>query len=142
MSIQTDSLVVRLTDPHALRIETKGGQPVLEVDTLSLTVRITGRILLNSISLSIVNKTGDYTAAITDYVITCDANGGAFTVTLPAASGVTGKIYHIKKTDSSGNAVTVDGNASETIDGDTTKVISTQYDSMEIICDGSNWHII
>ncbi len=78
----------------------------------------------------------------THAVVICDASSAAFTVTLPAASKFTGRIYHIKKTDSSANAVTVDGNASETIDGDTTKVISTQYDSMMIVCDGSNWHIV
>jgi hypothetical protein len=88
-----------------------------------------------------VAKTGAYTATSSDHVILCDASGGSFTITLPAASGVSGIIYHIKKTDSSGNAVTVDGNASETIDGATTRIISTQYDSMMIICDGSSWHI-
>jgi len=91
---------------------------------------------------NLVSKTGAYTATTSDHVILCDASGGAFTITLPAASGVTGIIYHIKKTDSSANAVTVDGDASETIDGATTQVINFQYDSMMIICDGSNWHII
>lgn len=95
-----------------------------------------------SFAVATVAKTGAYTAAIGDHVITCDASGGAFTVTLPAASGVAGRIYHIKKTDSSGNAVTVDGNSGETIDGALTQVINVQYDSMMIICDGSNWHII
>jgi hypothetical protein len=94
------------------------------------------------IAVAVVAKTGAYTATSSDHTILCDASGGSFTVTLPAASGVTRIIYHIKKTDSSGNTVTVDGNASETIDGDTTKIISTQYDSMMITCDGSNWHII
>lgn len=78
----------------------------------------------------------------THHVVTCDASGGAFTVTLPAASGIMRRIYHIKKTDSSGNAVTVDGNSSETIDDALTQVINVQYDSMMIACDGSNWHII
>lgn len=78
----------------------------------------------------------------THHVVVCDASGGAFTVTLPAASGITRRIYHIKKTDSSANAVTVDGNAAETIDGGATATISTQFESIMIICDGSNWHIL
>ena len=42
----------------------------------------------------------------------------------------------------SGNyTVTVDGNASETINGSLTLVISSQYDSFELGCDGSNWYI-
>jgi hypothetical protein len=92
--------------------------------------------------LTLVTKTANYTIAGGDSVILCNAAAGAFTVTLPTAVGREGKVYHTKKIDSSGNLVTVDGNASETIDGDTTKVISTQYDSMMIISDGSNWHIV
>jgi hypothetical protein len=91
---------------------------------------------------AVINKTGAYTAIDSDRVITCDASGGAFTITLPAASGRTGRIYHIKKTDSSANGVTVDGNASETIDGSTTVILSSQHDSIMIVSDGSNWHII
>lgn len=101
-----------------------------------------GEIETGGFAAAIVAKTGAYTAASGDFVILCDASGGAFTVTLPAASGIARKIYHVKKTDSSGNAVTVDGNASETIDGGTTAVLSAQYESIKIICDGSNWHIL
>lgn len=91
---------------------------------------------------SVTAITSAITLDDTHSVITCDASSAAFTVTLPAASKFIGRVYHIKKIDSSGNAVTVDGNASETIDGDTTKVITTQYDSMMIVSNGSNWHII
>lgn len=91
---------------------------------------------------TLVSKSGAYTATDADYSIICDASGGAFTITLPAASGRVGRRYHVKKVDSSGNAVTIDGNASETIDGATTLAISTQYDSIMITTDGSNWHII
>jgi len=85
-------------------------------------------------------KTANYTATGDDYTILCNASGGDFTITLPAASGVTGIVYNIKSI--SAGSVTVDGNASETIDGATTQVISTQYDSIMVQCDGSNWHII
>jgi hypothetical protein len=81
------------------------------------------------------------TAAL-DNVILCNATGGAITITLPAAASNTNKIYSIKKIDSSANAVTIDGNASETIDGSLTQVISSQYDCLTIMCDGSNWYII
>lgn len=86
--------------------------------------------------------TGDTTLDNTHHVVLCDATSGAITVTLPTSSGISGRIYHIKKTDSSTNTVTIDGNASETIDGDTTKIIRIQYDSVMITTDGSNWSII
>lgn len=87
-------------------------------------------------------KTGNYTATTSDVVIPVDATSGSFTVTLYAASGNSGRRLTIVRTDQTlANAVTIDGNASETIRGATTFKLATQYESVTIICDGSNWHI-
>jgi hypothetical protein len=85
------------------------------------------------------SKTTTYTAVPGD-IIPCDATGGAFTVNLPAASGVVQSIS-IKKTDASVNAVTIDGNASETIDGATTRLLSTQYEAVTLWSNGTNWMV-
>lgn len=90
----------------------------------------------------LVTKTANYTATVDDRVILCDATSGVITITLPASSSKADKMFYIKKIDSSANAVTIDGNASETIDGTTTKSLSVQYDYALIVCDGSNWHTI
>lgn len=92
--------------------------------------------------VALVSKSAAYTALDTDTVIICDATSAAFTITLPAASGRIGKVYYVKKIDVSANAVTIDGNASETIDDTTTKVLSSQYDSVLIVGDGSEWWIL
>lgn len=92
-----------------------------------------------------VTKSANYTVAETDRdkVILVDATSGAITISLlAAATAGDGFRVVIKKTDSSGNAVTIDGNSSETIDGSTTSTITTQYDSRNLICDGSNWRLI
>lgn len=78
----------------------------------------------------------------TDYTILCDATGGAVTMTLPAVANTTGMIIVMKKIDAGGNACTLDGNASETIDGATTKATSTQYGNFMIQSNGSAWYII
>ena len=71
-----------------------------------------------------------------------DATSGAVTLTLlAAATAADGFEFCVKKTDSSANAVTLDGNASETIDGATTYALSGQNASAIIMCDGSNWHV-
>lgn len=88
----------------------------------------------------IVAKTSNYIATISDHTILCGAGNETFTVTLPTALGVLGIIYNIKNTGT--GTITVDGNASETIDGSTTAVINVQYASITIQSDGSNWHII
>lgn len=89
---------------------------------------------------SVVSKSTTYTANINEMVL-CDASGGAFTVTLPTAASASGKEVTVKKTDASANAVTVDGNGSETIDGALTSALSSQWDSVVVVSNGSNWFI-
>jgi len=78
-----------------------------------------------------------------DYVVLCDdaTAGGQITLTLPAAASHTGRVYFMKKLGATANIV-VDGNASETIDGNLTHTLSAQFEGISIVCDGSNWHII
>lgn len=93
--------------------------------------------------LPYVGKTATYSAADDDETIACDASGGAITINLPAcASARAGKVYIIKKTDNSINAVVVDGNSSETIDGDTTQILFTQNAFVAIQNTGAAWIII
>lgn len=87
-------------------------------------------------------KTAIYTTTGDETTVLCDATAGAFTVTLPAAASFSGKHYYIKKTDSSANVVTVDGNSTETIDGALTYPLISRYSAIKIISDGSNWHIV
>lgn len=91
--------------------------------------------------LTVTTKTTTYTATTSDDVILV-TTGSAWTLTLYAAAGNSGKILTVKKTSSDLNALTIDGNASETIDGAATTTINTQYETIKIICDGSNWHIL
>lgn len=102
---------------------------------------VTGQF--KGLSLNIVSKTGAYTTTATDDTVLNDSSGGAYTITLPAvASTTTGKVYTIKKTDVSANAVTVDGNGAETIDGLTTQILAAQWDSITIQSNGTSWFII
>jgi hypothetical protein len=91
---------------------------------------------------AILTKTSTYTATITDSTILCDATTGSMTINLPAVSGVTRRQYVIKKIDSSVNTVTIDPNASETIDGATTYVLSAQWASAHIQTNGTAWYVL
>lgn len=75
-------------------------------------------------------------------VVLADATSGAITVNLPAAADNEDRMIAVKKVDSSVNAVTVDANASETIDGNLTYSLSSQYDVVMLVSDGSNWNIV
>jgi hypothetical protein len=84
-----------------------------------------------------------YTVLDTDYIILLTSSS-ARTVNLPAAASYGGRVLHVK--DQSGSAatanITIDGNASETIDGATTYVLRANYASLSLVCDGSNWYVI
>lgn len=79
----------------------------------------------------------NYAVLATDYQIECTAN--SFTVTLPTAVGVVGKIYSIKN--SGTGTITVATTASQTIDGSLTQPL-TQYDNLVVMSNGSAWIIL
>jgi hypothetical protein len=88
-------------------------------------------------TLPYVAKTATYTITDYDYTIDCTAN--TFTVTLPTAVGITGRIYIIKN--SGAGVITVDADGTETIDGGANVSLATQYDSVTVQSDGANWII-
>jgi hypothetical protein len=90
-----------------------------------------------------LSKTANYTVTTGDAgstaTILCDPAGGAFTVTLYAASGNSGRRIKVIKTTDNAHKVTIDGNASETINGLASIFIYRTGDYVSLICDGSNW---
>jgi hypothetical protein len=95
-----------------------------------------------SLSLPFYNMSTAYTVTAADYSIFCNASGAARTATLPTAVGIGGKIYNVKKVDSSGNACTVDGDGSETVDGATTFDINVEGESITIQSNNVGWYIL
>lgn len=91
--------------------------------------------------VSIDDTDSPYTASYGELVL-CDATSGAIVVNLPAAASNAGKQINVKKIDSSENTVTVDGNGSETVDGQATQVLSAQYENITTVSDGTNMVII
>lgn len=77
----------------------------------------------------------------TDVRVFSDASGGNATVPLPTAVGFEGT-YTVKKIDVSTNTVTMATINGETIDGSTTVDITSQYESITIASNGTNWFII
>lgn len=73
-----------------------------------------------------------------------DSTGGAFAITLPAASSCVDKVFLFNKLDSSANAVTVTAaSPGDTINAATTYALSNQYDFVMIQSNGvANWRII
>jgi hypothetical protein len=86
-----------------------------------------------------VTKTSNYTITASDDVILCS---GAITITLPSPTAASRQTYYIKNINPGlGDSVTLSPNASETIDGASSKTIFAQ-DAVMCILDGTNWHTL
>ena len=99
-------------------------------------------IRLEGLKVGTSTKTAsDATIDDTEEVIFCNATSGNQTHDLPAVSGNDGLQYTFIKTDSSSYTVTIDANSTETIAGELTQVLSIQYSSLTIVCNGTEWFI-
>jgi hypothetical protein len=100
---------------------------------------------------------GSFSAAITtqtgDYDLDSGTNGDVYTIlhnntaadqtiTLPAVATYTGRQYHIKKISGPTYKTTVATTGAENIDGAASYDLEAQYESVTVVSDGSNWHIV
>ena len=92
-----------------------------------------------SFALPIVSKTANYTLTSSDYTVI--ASGAGTTITLPTAVNIQGRIYVIKRNDSTNN-ITLNTTSSQTIDGATSLTLSTNYQVIMVQSDNANWQII
>lgn len=106
-----------------------------------------GHIALNSTLAKTVSD-NNYLVVKSDRgkVIKCDASGGAFTILLDAAAtlGNGFEVTFVKVNDdalAAGNAVTINADGSETINGALTNVLCAKYSHLTIVCDGTEWFV-
>jgi hypothetical protein len=92
-----------------------------------------------SFSLPITTVTANYTVGANDYTVLCN-NSVSITITLPTAAGISGRIIVIKKL--TATSTTIDGYGSETIDGATTVVSTTQWLSWMLQSNGTAWFVL
>lgn len=143
-SAGTSTSASRANHRHAHGNQGGGSLHSLATTSTSGFMSAADKTNLNTLSandLDITTYTTSTTLTLTLGTALADASGGALTFTLPAASTAAGKTYTLKKIDSSANAATFDGDASETIDDATTQSVSAQYECLTIQCDGVEWWI-
>lgn len=119
------------------------GNAVGLTDTQTISGKTLTTPIINGERDADVSKTANYTLTATDSIIRADASAGAFTLTLPAAAGIAGTVYTIIRTDTaqSTNLLTVDANASETINSLLTQVMFPG-ECLVIESDGTNWVVL
>lgn len=101
---------------------------------------------LDNTSFTVVSTTAtSYTLTNNDYVLLVSPTAGNTTVNLPAVASIQpGRAYYIKRDATATNTVTLDGNASETINGATTRAVGAAGTAggALIVSDGTAWHVL
>ena len=123
----------RVKDPDLNKVQANAAKSIN-----SLCKQVNG--ISTQLGFNTLTRLTTYTALPQDAIL-ADTSAGAFTVTLPTAVGNLNKQIVLKKVSSDGNSVTASAGGTETIDGQSTKIINGQWDAMKIISDGSNWYI-
>jgi len=94
---------------------------------------------------SLTNSDSTYATVAGDYILSCDTSSGVLVITLPAATTV-GRTLHIVDAagaaDSNSITINVADSGSETIQGDTALVISTEYAAATVVNVATNkWSV-
>lgn len=122
-----------------------GGDTVVAGTNITITSNANGTKTISateSNTVNVVTKTSNYTMTNSNDVVLVDSSSGNVTITLQAVASATVKRYTVKKIDSSSNTVTVQGNGVEQIDGANTQIIRYQYNSFDMVPNGSFWSVI
>lgn len=90
----------------------------------------------------VVLVSSDYQALLSDRYIDANASLQVITITLPTAVGELGRDYIIKRVNSGPNVVIIEAFGSETIDGELNYELQSQWESLTVISDNSNWKVI
>lgn len=96
-----------------------------------------GIISLGSLTLPYTAVTDNYTASTDDFLIDV-ISVGLTTVTLPSTIGIQGKTYVVRN--STTTTITVNTSLSQTIDGNTSRIVGIN-DSLQVISTGTSWKI-
>lgn len=124
-----------------IRIEGDTITDLFFVDASTDQVQLNGGQIVN---ITTVNA-ATYDLLTTDFIVhvTYTSTASVTSLTLPSAQTVAGRVFVVKDAgfNSSIKSITIDTEGSETIDGSTTYVISSDGASVSLYSDGSNWFI-
>lgn len=113
-----------------------------DIDGLTYTA-INYAVSSKTANYSVVAPTsGSTTTGDSKKLFLCDASGGAFALSLPAAASAANMEIAVKRINSGANNVTITPNGGNTIDGQSSLVLTEQYQWAVLVCNGTDWLII
>jgi hypothetical protein len=93
-------------------------------------------------AMTISTKSLNYNVVSADNVLLFNCSSGNLVATLPSASTCAGRVFVFKKTDSTTNTLTINTTGGQLCDGAVTQVITVQYESLTMVCDGTSFYLI
>lgn len=120
--VKTDGKLYFVSDDVAETDLTSGGSADLTITTTSAAT---------------------YSATTYNTMYIVDSSSNAVEIDLPTASGQAGKTIDVLAKTGATNAVTIDPNGSETINGDSASLVlsGSDFENVTLVSDGSNWVI-
>lgn len=116
--------------------------------TKALTINsgtLGGNLNANTFTINnwnVATVTGATTLTTSNEVVLLNPSTTAFTVTLPDATGNTGKHYRFHYVATTGTQVIIDGQASDTINGQLSVALKYPYTIYDMYSDGTNWFAV
>lgn len=98
-------------------------------------------VICATLAPTVVAGVNNYALSLSDQLILASATGGNLTLQLPTALANANLQYHFKRTDTSGNAVSVAAQAGQFIDGAATYALASLA-RVRLFCDGTGWQVI
>jgi len=133
-TISDDDLLCIVDDPSGVPITKK-----ITVADFINTANIPGTTVLSTVHTAV-----DYTILVSDQYIGVTSTAAPRVLTLPSAVTAGDGKYFIIKDESGGaqtNNITLSPVLVQTIDGDASFIIDSNYGAVGIISDGANWFI-
>jgi len=123
--------------------DTPNGEVLLTADPIADLAAATKRYVQSG-TLSVTTVlTSTYTILPTDTIVSCKySNTGTLAITLPLVSAVSvGKTFHIIDADGNAYNNNITVSSTNTINGETSVLITQDYQSISIYSDGTAWFI-
>ena len=124
------TVIILLFGTHFLNAQNVG----IATNSPMSTLEVNG-----SLGAKVTTITSNTTLTSGEAIVLCNSASN-FTVTLPTAAGIVGRMYTIKNINT--GIVTIATSAGQTIDGLSNKQLTSIYTSVELISNGTNWNIL
>lgn len=145
IDINTDAsvnIIATESDSAAIVINASGAAGAVQINAGTGSVRFGSGLVVPVTAVD--NGDTPYTVLGTDYFLSVDTSAGVVTVTLPAATGLSGRTYLIKDMGGSAGAnnITIGGGGTNLVGGGAaaaSKTISTNYAGARVTSNGTIW---